>query len=188
MRLNEGLARKARTSIVLLVWAVSLAAAEAPPAGLHNFMQVDEHVYRGGQPSEMGVKSLAKLGIKAVIDLRGGGERSVAEQKEVEAHGMKYYSIPMPAFNAPSDAEISTALALINDSQNWPVYIHCLRGKDRTGTVIACYRIRHDRWPNARAMKEAQAHGLSRVERGMRTYVLHYNPNVQNSILAQSSK
>jgi protein tyrosine/serine phosphatase len=134
------------------------------------------------------VKSLAKMGIKAVIDLRGGGERSISEQKQVEGLGMKYYSIPLPALGAPTDSEVSTVLALIDDAQNWPVYVHCMRGKDRTGTVIACYRIRHDRWPNARAMKEAQEHGLSRVERGMRSYVLHYNPNVKNSILAEASK
>lgn len=188
MQLNQALARRGRTSVVVLVWALSIAAADAPPAGLSHFAQVDEHVYRGGQPSETGVKSLAKLGIKAVIDLRGGGERSISEQKEVEAHGMKYYSIPLPALGAPTDTEVWTALALIDDSENWPVYVHCLRGKDRTGTVIACYRIRHDRWPKARAMKEAQEHGLSRVERGMRSYVLHYNPGTRTSILAEASR
>src|SRR6185312_13011397 len=176
MQLNRDLSRRASMSIVVLVWVLSLAGADAPPAGLSHFAQVDEHVYRGAQPSELGVKSLAKLGIKAVIDLRGGGERSISEEKQVEVAGMKYYSIPLPALGAPTDAEVSTALALIDDSQNWPVYVHCLRGKDRTGTVIACYRIHHDRWPNARAMKEAQEHGLSRVERGMRGFVLHYNP------------
>jgi tyrosine-protein phosphatase SIW14 len=187
MRLNRDF-RQVGTCVVVLAWALSLAAADAPPAGLSHFAEVDEHVYRGGQPGAAGLKSLAKLGVKAVIDLRGDGERSISEQKEVEAHGMKYYSIPLPSLAAPTDVEVSTVLALIEDSQNWPVYVHCLRGKDRTGTVIACYRIRHDRWPNARAMKEAQEHGLSRVERGMRSFVLHYNPGVRTSILAEVSK
>jgi tyrosine-protein phosphatase SIW14 len=187
MRLNRDFHR-AGTGVVVLVWALSLAAADAPPAGLSHFAQVDEHVYRGGQPSETGLKSLEKLGVKAIIDLRGRGERSISEQKEVEAHGMKYYSVPLPALGAPTEAEVSTVLALIDDSQNWPVYVHCMRGKDRTGTVIACYRIRHDRWPKARAIKEAQEHGLSRVERGMRNFVLRYDPGVRTSILAEVSK
>ena len=29
-----------------------------------------------------------------------------------------------------------------------PIFVHCRRGKDRTGTVIACYRIQHDGWAN----------------------------------------
>jgi protein tyrosine/serine phosphatase len=175
-------------SLVVVLWVLSLAAADTPPVGLPHFAQVDEHVYRGGQPSEAGFNSLAKLGIKAVIDLRGAGDRAMAEEKQVEALGMKYYSIPLPGLSAPSNTEISTVLALIDDSRNWPVYVHCMRGKDRTGTVIACYRIRHDRWPNARAMKEAQEHGLSRVERGMRSFVLRYNPSTPSSILAEVGK
>lgn len=188
MPLNRNCARRLRMSLVVVLWVLSLAAADAPPVGLPHFAQVDEHVYRGGQPSEAGVNSLAKLGIKAVIDLRGAGDRATAEEKQVEALGMKYYSVPLPGLSAPSNTEISTVLALIDDAQNWPVYVHCMRGKDRTGTVIACYRIRHDRWPNARAMKEAQEHGLSRVERGMRSFVLHYNPTAPSSILAEAGK
>lgn len=177
-------ALKMQAGLLVLMCGLSLAAADAPK-GLSHFAQVDEHVYRGGQPSLSGVESLAKLGVKAVIDLRGSGERALSEQKQVEALGMKYYSVPLPALGAPGSAEVATVLALIDDSQNWPVYVHCLRGKDRTGTVIACYRIRHDRWPNARAVKEAQEHGMSRVERGMRSFILRYNPSTPSSILAQ---
>ena len=108
MRLNQDFSRKARASVVFLLWALSLAAADAPPAGLSHFAQVDEHVYRGGQPGEVGVRSLARMGVKAVIDLRGGGERSTAEQKEVEALGMKYYSVPLPALGAPTAAMATT--------------------------------------------------------------------------------
>ena len=185
---DRDLARRLRMSLVLVLWVLSLAAADTPPAGLPHFAPVDEHLYRGGQPSEAGVKSLAKLGVKAVIDLRGAGERATTEEKQVEAVGMKYFSVPLPGLSSPSYSEISTVLALIDDAQNWPVYVHCMRGKDRTGTVIACYRIRHDRWPNARAMKEAREYGLSRIERGMRSFVLHYNPNTPSSILADVSK
>jgi protein tyrosine/serine phosphatase len=52
--------------------------------------------------------------------------------------------------------------------------VHCLRGADRTGTVIACYRIAHDQWPNQKALDEALTFGMSWTERGMRNYVLHY--------------
>jgi protein tyrosine/serine phosphatase len=166
----------ARHTAIAAVCAVSLLAANTAPAGLRRFLQINDHLYRGAQPTSTGLQSLVRLGVHAVIDLRGGGERSIAEEKAVEALGMKYYSVPLRPLAAPTDAQISTVLALIEDSENWPVFIHCERGRDRTGTVVACYRIRHDRWPNERALAEARDHGLSRIERGMRDFILHYQP------------
>ncbi|MBV9294436.1 MAG: dual specificity protein phosphatase family protein, partial [Acidobacteriaceae bacterium] len=66
------------------------------------------------------------------------------------------------------------SLLLQNDSQ--PVFVHCRRGKDRTGTVVACYRIQHDRWKNEDAFDEAKKYGMSFAERGMRAYILHFSP------------
>jgi protein tyrosine/serine phosphatase len=56
------------------------------------------------------------------------------------------------------------------------VFVHCRRGKDRTGTVIACYRIQHDGWDNRHALEEAKEHGMSSFERAMRAYILSFKP------------
>jgi uncharacterized protein (TIGR01244 family) len=151
-----------------------LAAPQAP--GVPNFREVNEHLYRGAQPSPEGFKSLAKLGIKTIIDLRGGGPRSAAEEKIVKAAGMRYISIPMRGLEAPSDEEIWKALGILDDSSGWPVFIHCRRGKDRTGVVVACYRIVHDHWQNQKALEEARLAGMSWVERAMQSYVLRFQP------------
>jgi hypothetical protein len=42
--------------------------------------------------------------------------------------------------------------------------------------VIACYRIQHDGWDNRRALDEAKEHGISSLERGMKSYILHFVP------------
>jgi protein tyrosine/serine phosphatase len=52
-----------------------------------------------------------------------------------------------------------------------PVFIHCIHGCDRTGTMIACYRIAHDQWSNKAALAEAKRYGLSSLERGMMKYI-----------------
>jgi hypothetical protein len=41
--------------------------------------------------------------------------------------------------------------------------------------VIACYRIQHDGWGNDRALEEAKEYGMSFVERGMRSFILHFS-------------
>lgn len=164
-----------------LILALASCCLAAPPASLPHVKQVDEHLYRGGQPSNKELKALQTVGVKAIIDLRGAGERSKREEQTVEALGMKYYSVPLRPMAAPTDKQVALLLSLIADSNNWPVFIHCERGKDRTGTVIACYRISHDGWPNKRALAEAVDDGLNIFERSMKNYIRHYRPPVSAS-------
>lgn len=166
-----------RTYIALSL-LLAVCAVAAPPASIPHVKQVNEHLYRGGQPNNKELKALQTVGVKAIIDLRGAGERSMREEKAVEALGMKYYSVPLRPMAAPTDKQVALLLSLIADSNNWPVFIHCERGKDRTGTVIACYRIAHDGWPNERALTEAVDDGLNIFERSMKNYIRHYKPPV----------
>jgi tyrosine-protein phosphatase SIW14 len=156
----------------LLIVCPYLSAQE--PAGVHNFHQVSASVYRGAQPSKEGFQNLAGLGVKTIVDLRGGTGRSREEQKMVEADGMRYVGMPLSGFAAPSDQEVSKLLSLLNDQSKTPVFVHCRRGADRTGTIIACYRISHDHWDNAKALSEAASDGMSRLELAMKHYVLNF--------------
>jgi tyrosine-protein phosphatase SIW14 len=152
------------------------AAESLDPSGVPNFHHVNEHLYRGGQPAPQGIKNLAALGVRTVIDLRGGKEHSEEEQKLVEAAGMHYVHVPMAGLSAPSDQQIATLLDMLDNSASWPVFLHCKRGADRTGTVIACYRMTHDHWDHAKALSEARTNGMSWIERGMQQYILHFEP------------
>ena len=154
------------------VWA---AAALAAP-GVSNFHQVNARIYRGAQPNAEGYDSLAKLGIKTVIDLRPGSEHSCKDEKKaVEAAGMRYVNVPLNGEHAPPDDKILKVLGLLSDSTG-PVFVHCRRGADRTGTVIACYRVTHDGWSNRRALQEATSYGMSWLEFGMQRFVLAFHP------------
>ena len=137
------------------------AFAGSPLEGIKNFHQVDVDVYRGAQPDSKGFVGLAQLGVKTVIDLREPGRRSDAEQAMVTGAGMKYINVPMTGLTPPSQAEIARLLGILEDSNQGPVFVHCMRGADRTGAVIAAYRIHHDGWENARALKEAESMGMS---------------------------
>ena len=146
------------------------AASIADVPGVPNFHQVNEHVYRGAQPSEQGFAGLAQIGVRTVIDLRG--ERS--EESDVQRAGMHYVRLPWSGFKPPDEAQIEAVLTLLNDSTQWPVFVHCKHGVDRTGTAIACYRIAHDHWSNERALAEAKAFGMNPLQVAMRYYILHF--------------
>src|SRR4051794_10704600 len=94
--------------LALAVLSTQLFAANADPAGVPNFHQVNEHLYRGAQPSDDGFKNLAKLGVKTVIDLRLPVEHSTdAEERAVKAAGMRYINIPMQGVVSPSEQSIA---------------------------------------------------------------------------------
>jgi tyrosine-protein phosphatase SIW14 len=161
---------------ILLIFLSVSAFAESSVHGIKNFRQVDEHVFRGGQPTAQGFQDLAKNGVKVIIDLREPGSRSVWEENAVTAAGMRYVNVPMTGLTPPSEAEIGKILPLLEDSSIGPVFVHCMRGADRTGAVIASYRIQHDHWENARALKEARADGMSFFQYPRQSYIRNFRP------------
>lgn len=168
-----------RGTALVLAASLTLTSAWASSSNkdLPNFQKVDDHVYRGAQPTNSGFKNLAERGIKTVVDLRDVGEHSQAgEQKTVTGLGMRYVSIPMQGMSTPKDQQIAEVLALLDDVTSGPVFVHCKRGADRTGTVIAVYRIFHDGWDSKRALSEAKSYGMSVFQRAMQHYVTDYKP------------
>jgi len=134
---------KQTLALFFLAHALVYAAAPSEPH-VRNFGQVDEHLYRGGEPSLVALDELHAFGIKTVIDLRLPGEGSLVEKDRVLKLDMRYVSVPLPPFSAPSQAQIESILSMLLRNDSGPVFLHCHRGKDRTGTVVACYRIQHD--------------------------------------------
>lgn len=151
------------------------AFAGSSVQGIHNFYQVDSHVYRGGQPSETGFQYLAKLGVKTVLDLREAGNRALQEEKMVTSLGLQYVNVPMSGLTPPTAAQISQILALLENTSTGAVFVHCMRGADRTGAVIAAYRIDHDRWNNDRALEEAKSDGMSFFQTPRKDYIRNFH-------------
>jgi len=150
-------------------------AGSAP--GIANFDRVDDHVYRGGQPTGEGFKYLAEIGVKTIIDLREADGRAVAEQRAVTGAGMRYINVPMTGLTPPTEAEITKILTLMRDSTAGPVFVHCKRGADRTGAVVAAYHIAYHQWDNSRALKDAKAHGMGAFQFPRQSYISKFRPS-----------
>jgi len=179
MQYQHSLQRRAALLSVLFGLSLASAWADSENDNLRNFRKVDDHVYRGAQPTDAGFQELARLGIKTVIDLREIGEHSQAdEQRVVTGLGMRYVSIPMHGLSTPKDDLVAKVQEIFNDSASGPVFVHCKRGADRTGMVVAVYRISHDQWDNKKALSEAKSYGMSIFERAIQNYVKDYKPSV----------
>jgi tyrosine-protein phosphatase SIW14 len=166
---------KLNSAVCLLLLAVSISAQEESHyKELPNFHRVSDKLFRGAQPGNGGIKKLSALGIKTVVNLRGTDELTAAQQKEAEAGGLRYFNIPMAGLSAPSDDQVARVMAVIDNPDNQPVFIHCKRGSDRTGTIAAVYRISHEDWTSERAIAEARRYGMSWAEFGMRSYIENF--------------
>jgi protein tyrosine/serine phosphatase len=160
-------------SSFLVIFFTLLACGQTTP-GLRNFHEVNEHVYRGAQPAVWGYKTLKSMGVKTIIDLRGEGIAEAVEEKLVKKNGMDFMSVPLNGHLAPTPDQITKLLATLNDPSKWPVFVHCRRGADRTGTVIACYRIAHDHWDNQKALDEAKSFDMDPGQKLMQKFILQF--------------
>ncbi|MEI9972680.1 MAG: tyrosine-protein phosphatase [Ignavibacteriota bacterium] len=151
------------------------ATAQTETSFLH---RVDDNVYRGKQPKKEDFAKLAQMGIKTVLDLRGGLVYKSWEREVAETAGLQYVRVGLSGILPPRKKQMEKILALLEDPSRGPVFIHCRRGADRSGVVIACYRVSHYRWTNAQAMQEAEEQGFSRLEVLMRRYVRHFRASL----------
>jgi protein tyrosine/serine phosphatase len=101
------------------------------------------------------------------------GQIRKLEETEARACGILYTNIPMHGIGRPNEEQVLQALSLMENLPG-PVFIHCQHGCDRTGTVIACYRIQHDHWTRDAAFAEARHYGISWFERGMKRFVMGF--------------
>ena len=141
---------------------------------LPRFGQVNEKLYRGAQPKRGGLQRLAELGIKTIVDLRSGGDRSRLEEKEALSLGLKYYNVPLRWFGRPKDEHVDLVMQIIMQPENQPVFVHCSHGVDRTGLVVAVYRILYEGWSSERAKAEAKSHGMHWWKFGIKKSIREY--------------
>ena len=164
---------------MLMLPSVSEAARGVPAGeGIGNFGKISDGFYRGAQPDAVGIQSLQRLGIKSIIDLRMSEEGWKAEPTEAQARGILYTNVPFHGFGRPTDTQVQQVLALL-ETLPGPVFIHCKHGCDRTGTIVASYRIAHDKWSNEKAMAEAIRYGFSRFERGMKRFIAEFGKSAK---------
>lgn len=126
---------------------ISLQSPELP-----NAYQLTENFYRGAQPTIIGYRMLAERGVKTIISFR----THKPNKQLIESLGMKSVHIPLiPALITPS--QMAEFLRIVADPKNQPVYVHCRHGADRTGTMVAMYRIVFQHWTQKQALEELKS-------------------------------
>ncbi len=125
-------------------WAQPLSLSGAP-----NLHKVSSTLYRSAQPSADGMKNLAALGIKTVINLRSFH----SDRGKLGDTGLGYEHIFMKTWH-PEHEDVVRFLRIAADPLKAPVLVHCQHGADRTGVMVALYRIAVQNWSKEEAARE----------------------------------
>lgn len=131
---------------------------------LGNFYRVSDDVYRSQQPDDEELRELEKAGFRSVLNLRE------YYSDDEEAGNLTLYRAPMDAGEI-SDAGMARALKVIAEAPK-PILVHCWHGSDRTGAVVAMYRMVFQNWPREKAIDEFVNGGYG--------YHKSFYPNIEN--------
>ena len=108
-----------------------------------NFYRVDELLFRSAQLDGSDAAKLHELGIKSIVNLRhfsrGGDRRAFGDQFWLANKPLQSWEI--------RPAQIADVLRTIRERQKeGAVLVHCYHGADRTGLVVAMYRVIYQGW------------------------------------------
>ena len=131
---------------------VSTSAACATPLDArvpNSCVVVAQTLWRGARPDRLAAETLVQLGAKTVVNLELLNDDKAAFQDAnfslTEAREIGYFRAPdwePLAVMAPKEVdEHVTRFLAIARTQPAPIYVHCRSGQNRTGIMIAAYRV-----------------------------------------------
>ena len=157
--LSTCLAAAVIASVVSLT-AQQVTKEEVP--GIRNLSRLETTVACAGATEVEAIPNVKKMGFAAMINLRQASEPGAnvpQAQAAAKAAGLNYVHIPFDAA-APDPAVADRFLEAIKQPGNQPAYIHCASA-NRAAAMWFVKRVQIDKWDTDRAMKEAEALGLS---------------------------
>jgi protein tyrosine phosphatase (PTP) superfamily phosphohydrolase (DUF442 family) len=117
--------------------------------GVPNFAKVSDALWRGAQPTREGFRNLEAAGAKAIVNL----QYTKDDLPMLSGTRLKYLWLPeLPGF--PDDQDLVIFLKALENPDNQPVFVHCKKGSDRVGYMVAAYRIIVQDWTADDAIHE----------------------------------
>jgi len=130
--------------------AATAACANDLGSPIANFCVVTPNVlWRGAKPAQDGAAWLVQRGVRTIVNLEllHDDKRALGEARPASArrYEIAYFRIPDWEPNAVLasallDDHVAHFLAVV-DKQPKPVYVHCRSGQNRTGVMVAAYRV-----------------------------------------------
>lgn len=108
---------------------------------IYNYRQVTPQLATSGQPDEPELAAIAAAGYTVVINLalHDNPRYSLADEAgAVASLGMHYIHIPVQ-FDAPTDADLESYFAAMDNNRDAKIWVHCAANK-RVSVFLGLYR------------------------------------------------
>jgi len=129
-------------------WAVPVLQSSLP-----NLHRVTMGFYRAAQPTAAGFQQAEALGIRTVISLR----QTVDDARLAVGTGLVLHRVPMKSryvAELGGSKIVQVMRLLFHGLESGPVLVHCHHGADRTGLIVALYRLIAQGWSRDAAIAE----------------------------------
>jgi protein tyrosine/serine phosphatase len=88
---------------------------------------------------------------------------------------MRFVNIPVLGWSAPNDVQVAQFLKLVQQDPAQKIFVHCYYGEDRTGVMVATYRIAQQNWTPEQAAAEMDSFGFHyHLYAAMKSYVRRF--------------
>jgi protein tyrosine/serine phosphatase len=173
---------------LVLVGAVIGGLVWHHQASPNHFLTVTPGVlYRSGLLRSQNLEYVFdKYGIKTVVNLIDPGPKNaqqLGEEMRIAAErGVRFVDMPMVPETPPSDEQLASWLALIDDPNNHPVLVHCKHGVVRTGMMVAVYEVEYLDRENRDILEDIPMFGHDLYvphRKPMRDFILGYTPRAR---------
>lgn len=159
-------------SLLLVGCSTTKITTNTDVGGIKNFkvVNVEKKIYKGGQPDTNGFIFLKSIGITNIVKLNTKCE---ASDKYAETIGIHVVYVPFNTW----DQLVHTPSWKVNMAVTnivWRTYVHCEHGQDRTGLIMAIYRILTG-YTKDMAQEEMLNDGFHKSEFALWAYFKHYD-------------
>ena len=130
---------------------------------------IDDKIAGSGMPTTNDeINWVLKQGVKSIITMT----EHALPQSWIQ--NVKYLHIPTEDLNAPDMDKIDEAVDFMFESinKNEPVMVHCAAGIGRTGTILACYLIKYQKYSAIDAIKKVRKERPGSIQSERQEFVI----------------
>jgi protein tyrosine/serine phosphatase len=164
-----------RTAVLCLAIALSVGACGVPENDTSNptanWDQVSDGIFRGARPDSTAMQRFSQMSFKTVLNLEDDDGAIADELKDAQALGLTEVLARMTGSANPDNATVVKALATLADPATHPIFVHCKKGQDRTGAIVAMHRVFNEGWSAHDAHDEMIDHGFDTTLKVLESFV-----------------
>ncbi len=147
----------ATTSLMLVLGCASAPAQNSIPictnpldSRIRNSCIVtSQSLWRGAKPDAVAAAALVEKGVKTVVNLEWlHDDRQAFEDaklSDASRHEIQYFRVvdwePLVVLDRPTVDDHVAHFIAITRTQPTPIFVHCRSGQNRTGVMVAAYRV-----------------------------------------------